>query len=333
VLATVLEAAERSQAGDEQDTVIDDPLSPVSSMSGGGALAPKFDGAHLFAGHEGAVVPARQQPRSAQRKEVEELQARLDASEARAQRREAELAEAEAELEDSRTAADARAALESKLELEHASLEQERKRTAELESRLAFLELEVESSSARGGNTVVRLEGRVRALERELEDVVAEAQRVRTEAEAKAEAWAEERARYEQEETQLVDGIENERARWEHDREELAAQAKDQIAVAADGLRALVQQFDVPLFSRESGLGVLVDALRRHLEKQTQSAQDADLLLAAEVEKRATISNELETAKVEIQVLQARSSSVSVTVSLSAATSSKTNALLSPHAE
>ena len=327
VLASALEAAERTQAGDDQDTVIEDPLSPISSMSGGGALAPKFDGAHLFAGHEGAVVPSRQQPRSAQRKELEELQARLDASEARARRREDELAAAEAELEDSRTAADARAALESKLELEHASLEQERKRTAELESRLAFLELEVESSSARGGDTVVRLEGRVRALERELQDV-------RTEAEAEAKAWKAERARYEQEETQLVDGIENERARWEHEREELAAQAKDQISVAADGLRALVQQFDIPLFSRESGLGVFVDALRRHLEKQTQSAQDADLLLAAEVEKRAAISSELETAKVEIQMLQARPSPLSVSVCVSI----RCNVLqdecpTSPHAE
>ena len=50
-------------------------------------------------------------------------------------------------------------------------------------------------------------------------------------------------------------------------REDLTAQTKDQITTATDGLRALVQRFDVPLFSRESGLGVLVDALRRHIEK------------------------------------------------------------------
>ena len=34
-----------------------------------GALAHIFDGIHLFAGHEGAPVPAKQQPRSAQRDE------------------------------------------------------------------------------------------------------------------------------------------------------------------------------------------------------------------------------------------------------------------------
>jgi hypothetical protein len=69
--------------------------------------------------------------------------------------------------------------------------------------------------------------------------------------------------------------------------EELSVQATDHVALAAGGLRALVQRFDVPLFLRESGLAVLVDALRRHLEKQTQSTEESELLLAAEVEKGA----------------------------------------------
>ena len=317
MLAASLAAAERTQAGEEEydNCDVDGLLSPVSSASGG-ALAQKFDGAHLFAGHEGALVPAKkQQPRNAQRKEFEELQARLDAS----RQREAELenarAVAEFDLEDAhRTAADARAALESELEQKCAAFEEERKRTTELEDRLASLELELESSSTRGNDNAVRLKEHVWALKRELDDVTAEAERVRTEAEVDAKAWATERARFEQEEkrwAQVAEGIESERARWEQEREELSAQAKDQVAAAADGLRALVQRFDVPLFSRESGLGVLVDALRRHLEKQTQSAEESGLLLAAEVEKRAALSNELETAKGEIQALQARSLPVS----------------------
>ena len=322
MLAASLAAAERTQAGEEEydNCDVDGLLSPVSSASGG-ALAQKFDGAHLFAGHEGALVPAKkQQPRNAQRKEFEELQARLDAS----RQREAELenarAVAEFDLEDAhRTAADARAALESELEQKCAAFEEERKRTTELEGRLASLELELESSSTRGNDNAVRLKEHVWALKRELEDVTAEAERVRMEAEVDAKAWATERARFEQEEkrwAQVAEGIESERARWEQEREELSAQAKDQVAAAADGLRALVQRFDVPLFSRESGLGVLVDALRRHLEKQTQSAEESGLLLAAEVEKRAALSNELETAKGEIQALQARSLPVSLCCSV-----------------
>ena len=72
-------------------------------------------------------------------------------------------AAAEAELEDARTAADARA-LESQLKHECSTLEEVHKRTTELEGRLAFLKLEVESSSMRGRNTAIRLEERVQAL-------------------------------------------------------------------------------------------------------------------------------------------------------------------------
>jgi hypothetical protein len=67
-----------------------------------------------------------------------------------------------------------------------------------------------------------------------------------------------------------ANGVENERALWEHEREEFPAQAKDQVAAAADGLCALVQRFDIPLFLRKSGLVVLVDALRRQLEAETE---------------------------------------------------------------
>lgn len=72
---------------------------------------------------------------------------------------------------------------------------------------------------------------------------------------------------------QVADCIENDQAPWEHERDELSAQANNQVAAAADGLCALVQRFDVLLFPRKSGLGVHVDALRRHIEKQTQSTE------------------------------------------------------------
>ncbi|KAN0139102.1 hypothetical protein V8E53_003104 [Lactarius tabidus] len=78
--------------------------------------------------------------------------------------------------------------------------------------------------------------------------------------------------------------------RDEQEREELSVQAKDHVAAAADGLCVLVQRFDISLFSHESGLAVLVDALRRHLEKQTQSAEESELLLAAESHNARTIA-------------------------------------------
>jgi len=138
------------------------------------------------------------------------------------------------------------------------------------------------------------------------------AEQVRTEAMAAAAAWATEkaslvaeRAVFEQVREGLSETLENERALWEHEREELVAAAKYQIADAANGLHDLVRRYEVPLFSRESGIGVLVDALGRYLEKH--NAYASEQLLATEVEKRDAMARELETAKVEIQTLQARS--------------------------
>ena len=95
-------------------------------------------------------------------------------------------------------------------EPECAALEEERKSTMEIEDLLVFLKLEVESSFARWSDTAVWLEEHARALVGKLEDVVAEAERVRVEAEVEAEVWAAERVRFEEEEKRrapLSDGI------------------------------------------------------------------------------------------------------------------------------
>jgi hypothetical protein len=270
--------------------------------------AHKFDGAHLFAGHEDAVVPGRLS-HGASQKELEELEARLAAAQERAQVQEAELQNAQmaaaAELEDVRAAAaqelaDARAASASELM-------RARERAGELEGRVAILERELESS-VRGRDDAAGLEVRIRTLERELLDAERKADRARAEAEAAAAAWASERQLFEKEKGRWVgvsETLESSRELWELEREELNAQAKDQIALAAEGLRGLVQRFDVPLFSRESGLSVLVDALGRYLERH--NAQESEQLLAAEVEKRNAMTRELEVAKAEIKALRTNS--------------------------
>ena len=292
------------------------------------ATTPKFDGAHFFAGHEGAIVPGRQSrgavpvqgsSGSASQEELEELEAKLAAAEARAQEREAQLEDARmAAASDSESAraaaarelADARAASASELA-------RVRERAGELEGRVAHLQRELESSS-RGREDAGFLEERIRTLERELVDTESHADRVRREAEAawnvERASWVSERARFEQERgrwaatagaaAEVEERMEQERAVWEQEREELVERAKDQIADAADGLRGLIHRFDVPLFSRESGLGVLVDALGRYLEKH--NARVSEQLLVAEMEKRNAIARELEGAKAEIQALQAR---------------------------
>jgi hypothetical protein len=319
VLGAALEETEHKQAL-RRSAILDannDLPSPLSSPTH------KFDGAHLFAGHEGAVVPGAPsrgvapQFSSASRQELEELEARLAAAEERAREQEAELENAQmaaaAELEDVRTAAaeelaDVRAA-------DASALARARERGGELERRVTELERELESS-IRGGEDAAELEERVRTLERELSDAERKAERAQTEAEDAAAAWdfekaswASERALFGQERerwAELSATLESEREMWELEREELTAQAKDQVADAANGLRGLIQRFDIPLFSRESGLGVLVDAVERYLEKH--NAQESEQLLAAEAEKRNAMTQELEAAKAEIQALQSQSS-------------------------
>ena len=318
VLGAALAETERAQIQERAATLDASGFpSPLSSPTH------KFDGAHLFAGHEDALVPgthlrsAAPQGSSASQKELEELGARLAAAEELAREQEAELKNAQmaaaAELEDLRAAAaeelaDVRAANES--ELARAQM-----RASELERRVAELERGLELS-IRGGEDAADLEARVRTLERELSAAERKAERAQIEVEEAAASWdvekaswASERALFGQEKelwAGLSETLESEREMWELEREELTAQAKDQIADAANGLRDLIQRYDIPLFSRESGLGVLVDALGRYLEKY--NAQVSEQLLAAEAEKRNAMARELEAAKAEIQTLQAHSS-------------------------
>ena len=332
VLGAALAETERVQQDRDRTTAAfldaDGSRSPLASPSSSAAAAvmtPKFDGAHFFAGHEDAVFPGKQsQSRgatpSASRKELEELEARLADAEARVQEREAELESARmaaaSELENARVAAEEelanlRAASASELARAH-------ERAAEMEARVARFQQERESSVS-GREDTAYMEERIRTLEREVSDADRKADRARTEAEEAAAvwaiekvSWASERALVEQERGRSVGALkmlEKERELWEQEREELVARAKDQIADAAEGLRGLVQRFDIPLFSRESRIGVLVDALGRYLEKH--NAQVSEQLLAAETERLNVMTRELEAAKAEIQALQAQSSSVS----------------------
>lgn len=69
-------------------------------------------------------MPAKQQPHSSQRKEFEDLQGLLDASEVERPSEDTRAA-AKAEFEDASTTTDARAVLKSELEDKHAALEEE----------------------------------------------------------------------------------------------------------------------------------------------------------------------------------------------------------------
>ena len=336
VLGGALAEAERAQAKEHNNSIPDMDSSfrsPLSSASSLAVTTPKFDGAHFFAGHEDAIFPRKQsrgvdlvQDSSggggASQQELEELEAKLVAAEALAQEREAQLEEAR--IDAAADLANARAVAAKELADAHTQGASEvmlvMGHAGELEERVADLQQQLESPM-RGKDDAAFLEERIRTLERELEETRSKADQARRKMESawnvEKSAWASERALLEQERgkwtasstaaTGLEEKLEKERAAWEQEREELVEQAKDQIADAADGLRVLVQRFDIPLFSRGSGINVLVDALGRYLEKH--NAQVHEQLLVAEVDKRSAMAHELEAAKDEIQVLQAHSSS------------------------
>ena len=337
VLGAVLVKAELGQAKELNNSISDTDISfrsPLSSASSLAVTTPKFDGAHFFAGHEDAIIP-RKQPRggadlvqdgggggSASQQELEELEAKLAAAEALVRERDAQLEEARiaatSELENARAVAAKELAGARTDGASEVALVRER--ASELEGRVAHLQRELESS-VRGKNDSAFLEERIRTLGRELEDTRSKADQARRKMESawnvEKSAWASERALLEQEQAKrtttataaarLEEKLEKERAMWEQEREELVEQAKDQIASAADGLRALIQRFDIPLFSRGSGISVLVDALGRYLERH--NAQVHEQLLVVELDKRSAMAQELEAAKDEIQALQAHSSS------------------------
>ncbi|KAI9464303.1 dehydrase and lipid transport-domain-containing protein [Russula earlei] len=299
--------------------------SPLSSPPSAEA-ASKFDGAHLFAGHEDAVVPGRPShgaaPRPSSSAGLKELEAKLAAVEARAQEQEALLVDARlAAASDLQTArAEAAEELAGARASRASDLAQAQQRASELEERVAQLEHELESS-IRGREDASYLQERIRRLEHDLSGAESRADQVRTEAEAAAAAWAVERASWASERAlfkqeqerraELSETLEKERTLWEEEREELAVQAKEQIAEATEGLHDLVRHFEVPLFSRESRIGVLVDGLGRYLEKH--NAAEFEQLRVAEAEKRDAMAQELEATKGEMQALQARSSGSAAT--------------------
>jgi hypothetical protein len=338
VLGAALAEAERAQAKEQNNSSVLDTdssfRSPLSSSSSLAVATPKFDGAHFFAGHEDAIVPRKLWRGAdlvqdsggggggASQQELEELEAKLVAAEALAQEREAQLEDARiaagSELENARAVA-AKELADARTE-GAAEVALTRERADEFEGHAVHLQRKLESLM-RGKDDAAFLEERIRTLERELEDTRSKADQARRKMESawnvEKSAWASERALLEQERGKwtetatatagLEETLEKERAMWEQEREELVEQAKDQVANAAEELRGLVQRFDIPLFSRGSGIGVLVDALGRYLEKH--NAEVHEQLLVVELDKRSAMAQELEAAKDEIQALQAHPSS------------------------
>ncbi|KAF7355742.1 hypothetical protein MSAN_01492100 [Mycena sanguinolenta] len=240
--------------------------SSVSGATSGRGAAARFDGAHFFAGHESSVVPTGKDVAPA-----------------------------------------AVLALEEKLKSATEALAASSAKQAELARELAAAQAEKDAVEAAREEEQRNAQETIAALEQELPRLEGMDEEMQTLAREKA-AWAEEREA-------LMREHEEERAAWERDKqaaedermEDLARlqdetermrgedaialqQAQDELEDGASALRALVKQFDIPLYSRDPSISALVAALEPHLQG-----------LSTKIETHSTAQAEWETLRRKLE--------------------------------
>ncbi|TFY58117.1 hypothetical protein EVG20_g8274 [Dentipellis fragilis] len=131
----------------------------------------------------------------------------------------------------------------------------------------------------------------------------ADTDRLREEFAAERARWDDERQAWEREKALW----QQQRDEWIHEKDSIEEKCKDEIDNAREGLRALVQQHDIPLYSRDTTLAVLVDALGKHLESgggSTKVRQEIEEQLALEMEKRQVVTSQLDDARARVASLE-----------------------------
>ncbi|TFY80514.1 hypothetical protein EWM64_g3500 [Hericium alpestre] len=296
------------------------PVSSVTSMSI--SSKGRFDGAHLFAGHEGAVVPrrARPPPTAADmltlEQRVKQLMDELDEKDGELAMLREERLELEGQVRGGGDMEQRVRELEDLIgrhEREREGWELERRSWDDREGELE----EMKRLADEKGREVEILERRLEVLEEQSGESVtlrenlmrveaagkAETARTREELEAEREKWAEERGMWDRERA----AWDTQREVWEMEKEGIEGRCKDEIDDAREGLRAIVQAHDVPLYSRELTLQVLVDALGKYLQAGGGSAKGQSELeeqLALEMEKRQAVLAQLDEAQAKIASLE-----------------------------
>ncbi|KAI0314907.1 Up-regulated during septation-domain-containing protein [Amylostereum chailletii] len=301
-------------------------LSPTSSVTSMSTNAPsrRFDGPHLFAGHEGALVPKRARAPMSQKevaeleerlagkdRELEGLRAELDTSRAEAERWEAETTRWERELamadEDKERWEQDRAAYEEEKERLDADMDELEARVKTLEAEKGELERERESweQERERWEQELGMAAVGKGDSDQLQQELAEERRARAKEKS---AFEEERAQWEEEKNAWT----VERANMDMDREEIMERARDEVDVAREQLRELVQRRSVPLFSRENSLATYADALDKALASSAGSAGAAEekkaleAKLALEVEKSESLISQLDAARAELNALESK---------------------------
>jgi len=296
------------------------PLSPVSSsitgFSNSSASTPRFDGAHLFAGHADTIVPRRNRSAESLAGEV--------------------------------------TALETKLKAATDALSVAGRKQAETARELSLMRLEKDEVETMLGMELQTANDMVQALESDLpryERLESDVQALQQE----KQAWNDERAELMQrlqhlEQNQTMPGEsddiarlkgewENERSSWEQERyrlqEEVGSEAnvlQSDLEGLQDSLQSLMDAHEIPLMSRDTsseGLLASIDSFLARMRKIVDSHSEAEgewastrQKLEADVraglDKRETMAREIEDARREREEArrEARELEVRVRVSI-----------------
>lgn len=264
------------------NTGLSSPTTTVSSSKS------RFDGAHLFAGHADSIVPKVKLSSEAAAAAIAALEAKLQTAKdslAAAGKKQVEMTRElslmkleKQEVEtmmgmDIQAAEETIAALEKEIprleELDSEVRQLRQEKTSWERDRVGFetrlMELEMRKSEDAGG--VERTLASIReSMQKELEAKEAEIRRIQEERESERSAWMEERQQLEDEKMDDLARLQEEMDRMRDEEDQTIRQSQDEMSSGLAILQSMVRTHGIVLFSRDSSLQGLLNAIGMHIE-------------------------------------------------------------------
>ena len=272
--------------------------SPTSSFTGAIPSKSRFDGAHLFAGHADTIVPKPKLSPESAAAQIASLDEKLKAAKdslTAAGKKQAEMARElsmirleKQEVEtmmgmDLQAAEETIAALEKEIprleeldsEVRHLREEKgswererlelnDRGREAELlQARLA--DMEAKTGEVAGGTEKLLADIR-ESSQRQLQDKESQIEILKQQWEADRTAWEQERADLEDEKLEDLGRLQDEMERLREEDERVLQQAGEELNAGLSTIQDLIKQYGIVLFSRDSSLQGLLNAIGVHIE-------------------------------------------------------------------
>ncbi|PFH51338.1 hypothetical protein AMATHDRAFT_59425 [Amanita thiersii Skay4041] len=271
-------------------------LSPSMSIASGFSSQSRFDGAHFFAGHADAILPKRTFSAGAATTEIASLEERLKAATdalTAAGKKQAELSRELSMLRLEKQEVETTMTLELQSATETISaLEEELPRLEKMDSEIQQLQQEkskweqdrpiLEERARQADELQVRLagmesrDGETAAIQkilgderersrRELEDKETEIQRLKETWAEEREQWEGQKALWEDEKMEDLARLQDEMERLREEDLQALQRAHQELDEGLSVLQALIQSHGIVLFSRESTMLGLAEAISSHL--------------------------------------------------------------------